>query len=93
MIGHDGKFGTLAVAFAFHDTVDPDNVPLAVPDTRISPGHVALNVPRAVLPVCSVTFQRKSVHDVGEGTALADDQLPSSAALPVVVGLVELLRS
>ena len=92
-MGHDGKFGTLAVAFAFHVTVDPDNAPLAVPETRISPRHVALNVPRAVLPVCSVTFQRKSVHDVGDGTALADDQFPRSAALPVVVGLVELLRS
>lgn len=93
MTGQDGRFGTDAVACAFHVTTLPDSVPFAVPDTRRSPAHVALNVPLAVFPVCCVTFQRKSVHVLAVAASVDEVQFPSSAATPVAVGLNVLFRS
>ena len=87
------ELGTDADAVAFHVTLLPDSVPFAVPATCRLPAHVAVNVPDAVLPLCSVTFQRKFVQVVGDGSAADDVQLPRSAAVPVGVGLVELRRS
>ena len=78
---------------AFHVTVDPDSVPLAVPATLRSPAQVALNVPLAVLPVCCVTFHLKSVQALADGTRLDEVQLPSSAATPVADGPSVLVRS
>ena len=57
------------VAWAFQVTVDPFNVPLAVPLIFKSPAQVALNVPLAVLPLCCVTFHLKSEHVLTEGGA------------------------
>ena len=42
----------------------------------------------ALVAVCSVTFHLKSVQELGEGTRLDDDQLPSSAPLPAADGPV-----
>jgi hypothetical protein len=61
-MAHAGSDSTDAVAAAFHATVDPDRVALAVPATFKSPAQVALNVPLAVLPVCCVAFHLKSVQ-------------------------------
>jgi hypothetical protein len=93
VIAHDGRFGTDAVAFAFHVTLEPDSVPFAVPETFRSPVQVALNVPLAVLPVCCVTFHLKSVHALAVGMTFADVQLPRSPAMPVADGPVVLFRS
>src|SRR5262245_7244022 len=93
VIGHAGRFGTDAVACAFQVIVDPDSVPLAVPETFKSPAQVALNAPLAVFPVCCVTFHLKSLHAAAAGTRLDDDQLPRSPATPVLEGPVTLLRS
>jgi hypothetical protein len=92
-MGHDGKPGTDAVPCAVHVTFEPDSMPLAVPETRTSPGQLALNVPLALVPVCCVTFHRKSVQAPGAGTTLEDVQLPRSAAVPVVDGPTVLVRS
>ena len=55
--------------------------------------QVALNVPLAVLPVCCVTFQLKSVQALADGMRLDDVQLPSNPATPVADGPVVLVRS
>ena len=77
---------TDAVACAVHVTVEPESVPLAVPDTLRSPLQVALNVPLAEFPVCCVTFHLKSLHESALGTRLAELQLPRSAETPVAEG-------
>jgi hypothetical protein len=59
----------------------------------MSPAQVALNEPLALVGNCSVTFHLKSVHALGDGMILDDDQLPSRALTPVAVGPSELLRS
>ena len=69
----------------------PLNVPCAVPDSFKSPVHDALKDPLAVVAVCSVTFHLKSVHAFGDGMRFEDDQLPSSALIPVADGPVTLL--
>lgn len=93
VMGHGGKFGTDAVAWAFQATVDPVRVPFAVPSTRRFPIHVALNLPLAVLPDCSVTFQRKSLQLLGEGAAFDDDHVPRRAERPLPDGPSVLVRS
>jgi hypothetical protein len=65
---------------------EPLSVPLAVPLTRRSFAHVALNNPLARAGVCSVTFHVKSVHVLAEGMMFADDQVPISALTPLEVG-------
>ena len=57
------------------------------------PGQVALNEPLALVLLCSVTLQRKSGHAVGDGSALDDDQVPSSGDVPVDDGPTVLSRS
>ena len=93
VMGHAGSPGTDAVAAAFHATVDPDKVPLAVPATFKPPAHVALNVPLAVLPVSCVTFHLKSVQALAVEARLDEVQLPTNAAPPVVEGPSVLVRS
>src|SRR4029450_6682914 len=89
---HAGSPGALAVPCAFQLITEPLSVPCAVPESFRSLAHVALNEPRALLPVCSVTFHLKSVQVLGDGTTLAEVQLPSSAATPVEpVGWVAVL--
>ena len=88
-----GSPGTVAVAVAFHVTVDPDKLPLAVPATFRSPAQVALNVPAALFPDCSVTFHLKSVHALAAGVRLDEVQLPRSADTPLAVGASVLVRS
>ena len=66
----------------------PLSVPCAVPDNFKSPVHDALKDPLAVVAVCSVTFHLKSAHAFGDGMRFDDDQLPSSALMPVADGPV-----
>ena len=90
-IGQDGRSGAVAVPVPDHVIVVPLSVPCAVPDTFNVPEHVALNDPLALLPVCSVTFQWKSVHDEGDGMMLLEDHAPISALTPEAVGPVSVL--
>lgn len=90
-MSHDVRPGADALPFAFHAIVDPLIVPSAVPATLSSPAHVALNDPFALVVVCSVTFHLKSVHVLGDGMMLAEDQLPISAPTPTADGPVMLL--
>jgi hypothetical protein len=89
-IAHELTAGELAFALAAQLITDPLNVPVAVPDTFKSPAHDALNEPFAEFDVCSVGFHLKSLQAAGAGItlALADAQLPISAATPVELGPV-----
>jgi hypothetical protein len=62
------------------------NAPWAVPDSWRPPAQDALKAPRALVPVCSLAFHLKSVHELGAGIRFdavrLDDQLPISALLP-----------
>ena len=81
---------TVPDARALQVIVDPLSVPCAVPESFRSPGHVALNAPFALVPVCSVTFHLKSVHEPGVGMML-DDQLPNSVPMPAAEDLASAL--
>jgi hypothetical protein len=60
-----------------------------VPATFRLPAQVALNVPLALVAVCSVAFHLKSEHVDAEGITLdAETQLPISALTPAALGLV-----
>jgi hypothetical protein len=92
-MGQESTLATDAVPCADHDTVDPDSVPLAEPDTLRSPLHVALKVPLAELPDCCVTFHLKSVQASATDVRLAELQVPRRAAAPVAEGESVLCRS
>ncbi len=90
-IAQDVNPGAVPVPLALHVIVDPLSVPSAVPTSFKSFGHDAVNDPFALVPVCSVTFHLKSVHEVGVGMRFDDDQLPMSAPIPVAEGPVTVL--
>ena len=87
----EGSPGALPTPVAFQLIVDPLSVPAALPESFRSPGHEALNDPLALVPVCSVTFHLKSVHELGLGIRLLEDQLPISAPMPAAEGPVTVL--
>ena len=66
--------------------VEPLSVPWAVPVSFRSLAQVALNEPRAEVPVCSLTFHLKSAQVLGVGIRLDEVQLPSRLPEPAAVG-------
>jgi hypothetical protein len=80
-IAHDDESDVITIALASQATVDPMTVPCALPDTGMSPKHVAVNVPAAVSSDACVTTQRKSLHVSSVVGVGIDDQDPRSTAL------------
>ena len=85
-IAHELSPGTVALPSADQSITEPLRAPDAVPESFKMLAHVALNDPLAVVSVWLLTFQTKSVQELGEGMSDEEVQSPARALSPVDEG-------